>query len=709
MAMVEESQPIASQEMRMAVTAVPRLSGNWLKIGRAAWVILAALALLILITSLPGYARIFSGELAHIAAEDQNRVTAVFAILSGMASLASALLSMGLATVFFQRRFRETVAAALAFYLLFYAIVMSGPLEMWSINWLGNDTLALRLQGLLLAVPTIMLLAMFPNGRFVPPWSRWLLPLTIPWSFGLFLLPAADFAAASPALIAFLALGLIGLFAAGFAAQVIRYRRVASATERQQMKWVIFGFALWLGYILLSTLPYFFLTNLPAGTPAPWWGAVSVLGWFLALNIVPVSLTIAVARYRLWDIDILINRTLVYGVLTAVIIGFYALVVGGLSAFFQTQTNWFIALVATGLTAVLFQFLRDRWQRRVNHLLYGHRDEPLEVLARLGQRLEDALAPEQVLPTVVETIAQTLKLPYVGITVPPDHLIAAFGIPSANVRRFALIYQGAAIGSLLAAPRSAEERFTPAEERLLQNVARQAGTAVHTLQLTADLQHARQQIVSSREEERRRLRRDLHDGLGPSLAAALLKIGSARSLLPTRPDLTDRLLAEMETDMDTTLADVRRIVYDLRPPALDQWGLVGALRAYAETCESDTLTVRVDAPAALPPLSAAVEVAAYHIGREGLTNVVRHAQAQHCTLKLWVEEVENGRLHLTLHDDGAGIAPDARAGVGLAAMRERAAELGGSCRIEGQLGQGTTVTAVLPLHIEGKVYGNPTA
>jgi signal transduction histidine kinase len=491
------------------------------------------------------------------------------------------------------------------------------------------------------------------------------------------------------------------MYAVGFYTQYYRYRRVSTATERQQTKWVVYGLALWLAYMLLSSIPYYYLESLPPDAPVPWWGSLSVLGWFLSLSIVPICLTIAVTRYRLWDIDILINRTLVYGVLTAVTIGLYALVVGSLATLFQTQANWLVALVATGLVAVLFQPLRDRLQSRVNRLFYGHRDEPLEVLARLGQQLEDALPPEQLLPTLVETIAQTLKLPYAAITMAlhkgpeiAEQTAAAYGKPPAQAQTYPLVYQGATIGHLHVAPRAAEETFTPAEERLLRNIARQAGTAVHALQLTADLQQARQQIVTSREEERRRLRRDLHDGLGPSLAATLLKIGSARALLASQPETTDKLLAEMETDIETTLADVRRIVYDLRPPALDQFGLIGALRAYAETCASDTLTVCLDAPDPLPPLPAAVEVAAYHIGREGLTNVVRHARAHHCKLKLWLE---NGRLHLTLQDDGQGFAGGAQSGVGLAAMRERAVELGGSCTIVGERGKGVQVTAVLPL------------
>jgi signal transduction histidine kinase len=181
-------------------------------------------------------------------------------------------------------------------------------------------------------------------------------------------------------------------------------------------------------------------------------------------------------------------------------------------------------------------------------------------------------------------------------------------------------------------------------------------------------------------------------------------VGSARALLAEKPEQADKLLAEMETDIESTLADVRRIVYDLRPAALDQLGLAGALRAFAEAVERGelgeghpNLVVQVEMPEALPPLPAAVEVAAYHIGREALTNVVRHAGAQHCRLRLAVKDGEKGHLHLGIEDDGPGLSGSERAGVGLRSMRERAAELGGTCTIEAEPGRGTRVTAELPL------------
>jgi signal transduction histidine kinase len=709
--MIEQKvQPMTGEQIQAGTAAVPRLTGRWLRLAQVAWIVLALAALAILLTSLPGYAQSLQGQLGHISGGDQSLGVTLLAVLSGLASLASALLSLTLATVFFRRRFSEPAAAALSFYLVTYAVVMAGPLETWSTYWYGDVSLATALQAPLTVVPSVALFALFPDGRFVPRWTRWLLILTVPWSISLFFLPGFDPASTSelsPLGLALLGGWVVGLFAAGLYAQAYRYRHVSSTTQRQQTKWVVYGFALWLGYMLLSTFPYFYLNSLPPDAAQPWWASVSVLGWFLAQNIVPISLAIAVTRHQLWDIDLVINRTLVYGALTVCTIGIYALVVGGMGALFHAQGNLLIALIATGVVAVLFQPLRDRLQRGANRLLYGHRDEPFEVLARLGQRVEDTFSPELVLPAMVETIAQTLKLPYVAIAVQKgDRLQTAesYGKPTSEPVAFPLTYQGVTIGQLLVAQRAPGEAFTEAEARLLQNIAHQAGTAVYALQLTADLQKARQQIVTSREEERRRLRRDLHDGLGPSLAAQMLKVGSARTLLAQRPERADELLAEIETDIEGTLAEVRRIVYELRPPALDQLGLGGALRAYAVACESGEvegsqagLAVEVEMPETLPPLPAAVEVAAYHIAREALTNVVRHAQARRCKLELRVEEEGSGHLHLRVADDGQGFAESTRTGVGLASMRERAAELGGTCTIKAQQGTGTEVTAVLPL------------
>ena len=250
---------------------------------------------------------------------------------------------------------------------------------------------------------------------------------------------------------------------------------------------------------------------------------------------------------------------------------------------------------------------------------------------------------------------------------------------------------------MILAPRAPGEAFTPSDRRLLEDLARQAGVAVHAARLTADLRRSRERLVTAREEERRRLRRDLHDGLGPRLAAQTLKVGAARSLYPGDPTAADELLTELEADMDATLNEVRRLVHNLRPPALDQLGLIGALRDVAERYEpgpaTGGLSISIRAPEELPSLPAAVEVAAYRIVQEALTNVVRHAHAGSCEIRLSVGD----ELELEITDDGVGLPADHRSGVGLSSMAERAVELGGTCIVEPSSLGGTRVLARLPL------------
>ncbi len=211
--------------------------------------------------------------------------------------------------------------------------------------------------------------------------------------------------------------------------------------------------------------------------------------------------------------------------------------------------------------------------------------------------------------------------------------------------------------------------------------------------LTIDLQRSREHLVTTREEERRRLRRDLHDGLGPQLATLTLKLETARNRLAHEP-LADPLLADLTTRTQAAVADIRRLVYALRPPALDELGLLAALNEQVLQY-SDQIPIRLDAPAGLPPLSAAVEVAIYRITQEALTNTVRHAQAHRCDLRLTLEEPA-GLLSLSIEDDGCGLPPSRGVGVGLTSMRERAEEPGGVWRIEQIPTGGMRVLAQLP-------------
>jgi len=244
--------------------------------------------------------------------------------------------------------------------------------------------------------------------------------------------------------------------------------------------------------------------------------------------------------------------------------------------------------------------------------------------------------------------------------------------------------------------RAPGEAFSAADRHVLNTIAYQAGAAVHAVHLTTALQRSRQHLVTAREEERRRLRRDLHDGLGPALATLALQAEAARDLLPAEADQSAAYLADLIAQAHSALADIRRLVYALRPPSLDALGLLGALKEQATHYTRQGFSILVDAPELLPPLPAAVEVAAYRILQEALTNVVRHAQACTCTVSVRV----NDTLNLEVIDDGRGLPAPCHAGVGLHSMHERAAELGGTYDITSTPGQGTCLRVSLPRHIE---------
>nr|WP_246304771.1 sensor histidine kinase [Nocardioides thalensis] len=225
-------------------------------------------------------------------------------------------------------------------------------------------------------------------------------------------------------------------------------------------------------------------------------------------------------------------------------------------------------------------------------------------------------------------------------------------------------------------------------------MVRQAAAAARAAQLSDQLQASRERIVTAVEDERRRLRNELHDGLGPTLAAIASRIDTARITAQRAPTEADHALAAARGDISGLLAEVRRLVHGLRPPALDDVGLAGALRQQADRIRTPALSVTVDVAADLGPLPAAAEVAAFRIASEALTNAVRHSGAGHAHVRIDVRDQE---LVVEVADDGVGIGPDSLAGVGLSSMRERARELGGRCTVESSAAGGTRVTAHLPI------------
>ena len=501
------------------------------------------------------------------------------------------------------------------------------------------------------------------------------------------------------------------------AASVSARLRRARGVQRQQIKWfayatVMLAVSANLTYVVSETINIQWLR---------WVGFVPAM---VALAGLPVAMGIAILRYRLYNIDLIINRTMVYGALSASVVSLYVLIVWALgialAALFQARGGLAVSLVATGVVAVLFAPLRERLQRGVNRLMYGDRDEPYAVLSRLGRRLEATIAPEATLSTIVETVAQALKLPYVSIELEQDgrfQRMAERGSRTGELVILPLVYQRETVGRLILTPWGSGETFSPADRRLLEDVARQAEVAVHAVRLTAELQHSRERLVAAREEERRRLRRDLHDGLGPTLGGLTLGLDAARGALTRDPSTAAALLWELKVQTQEAVSDVRRLVYGLRPPALDDLGLIAAVRQQAakhglltndllsgargRAGSKNGLVFQVEAPDDLPPLPAAVEVACYRIVQEAMTNVARHAGARSCRVGISTDGAESA-LELEVIDDGVGIPEERRAGVGMSSMRERAEELGGTLSIESVPAGGTRVVARLPLPAKEK-------
>lgn len=539
---------------------------------------------------------------------------------------------------------------------------------------------------------------LFPDGRFVPRWTRFLAAGLIIYSV------IRNFIPPSPLFDLVDTIAWLGSLGILFGTQIYRYLRVSTRIQRQQTKWFVSAGIVTMLVGVISDLPLPFFSH--GSLPGLLFAAVTTLSFLF----IPICVGLAIARYRLWDIDIVIRRTLVYAALTACVIGIYVLIVGYFGAVFRTSGNLAISLIATGVVAVLFQPLRDFLQHSINRLLYGQRDEPYVILTGLGQRLKSTLDPDATLSTIVETVREALKLSYAAIEVKAGATfsLAASNGTSANkhMLQLPLIYQETSMGTLLVAPRERDDMFTPTDLHLLQDLANQIGSAVHNVcltddlrMLTQDLQHARERLVTTREEERRRLRRDLHDGLGPQLSAIMLKVGLISTLYQHEPEETATLLGQLEEEIEAVISDIRRLVYNLRPPALDELGLIGTIREYTSRLVSQqhehqvAFQITVEPGEPLPQLPAAVEVAAYRIVQEAMTNVLRHARAQSCQIRFLVSDV----LQLEICDDGNVQNESYRAGVGLTSMRERAEELGGVFSIEKGIRGGTLVVARLPL------------
>jgi len=694
-----------------------RLHGAWLWVARAVWVAIALLAVVTYAAAAPVAFNLLrtpcdvepcapiqpTSEELRAFQEKWGLSPEFGAWYHTLLEAANQLVNLSVALLIFWRRSDEWTALITSFMLVtIFAVFSPSPMLLANAQSLWHGPLVLL--RVIALTSTVSLFYLFPDGRFVPRWTRWL-AIAVLVIIGTQAAVGAPFQSGFPVFIIALA--------SGAGVQIYRYRRVSDRLQRQQTKWVVLGIA---GMVvpMFLFLVFAFLNPLlnPLRNPAQisaqgsaLFSAMITVCVVLPLTFFPVTLAISILRYRLWDVDIVLNRTLVYGVLTASVVAIYVAMVTGLGALFQSQGNLLISLLATGFVAVLFQPMRERVQRAINHFMYGERDEPYDVLTRLGQRLEAAIEPTSALPLTVETVAQALKLPYVAVRLNHNGAVqvaAVYGISQNVLTRLSLIYAGEPIGELVVASRAPNESLTPADQQLLSDLARQIGVAAHATLLAADLEQARLRIVAAREEARRRLGSDLHDGVGHQLAGLARQVETAIHLLDHEPETARESFTEITQQLNAAIAQVRGLAHQLHPPELELLGFIGVLREHAQTHPS--LMIHLDAPDSLPPLPTAVETAAYYISLEALTNIEKHAGARSCSIRVALIHGEAAfdlsMLELDIIDDGHGLPPALTSGLGLLSMRARAAEVGGVCRVESNPHRGTKVRVRLPCSVQ---------
>jgi signal transduction histidine kinase len=475
---------------------------------------------------------------------------------------------------------------------------------------------------------------------------------------------------------------------------VVSYRTSHDPDVRRRLRWImatlVVGFSAYLG---LGQLPDAFGSG----------PLVSYRWLMLALMPVPLSVAAAILRYRLFDIEMILTRSLLAGALTTMVAVAYTLVIVVLPRVDSRPSTFAALLLGSAVAGVAFA-ARRTLSVRITRLVYGERNDPYAVISRLSE-VNTAAETDSVLPDVVSTLASALRLPYVRLDlVTPEGTLeasASFGTPTGASTVLPIEDEQGPLGRLELDVGLGREPFGPADRRLLDDLARQLTGAVRTVFLARALQRSRERLVLAREEERRRLRRDLHDGVGPTLAAQSMQLEVAARLVASNPDAAERLLEQLSSSAQSVIADVRQIVEDLRPAALDQLGLVSAIREFTRRFDgvradaAEPFWVDVRAEGDLGELPAAVEVAAFRIAIEAVNNAVRYSGGRTCTVCLR----RTDSLELTVTDDGLGLQDRVHGtGVGLTSMRERAAELGGACTIGGRAdGPGTVVQVRLPV------------
>jgi signal transduction histidine kinase len=491
-------------------------------------------------------------------------------------------------------------------------------------------------------------------------------------------------------------------------ALIVRFRR-SRGVERQQLKWFAFAAAFVFSSAVVSEAVYAFAPSLELLT-----GIISGVA-FLTL---PLAVGVAVLKYHLYDLDVVVRKTLVYAALAVFAMLVYLTVVVGAGAWFG-RDNSLLTMIAAVVVAVTFQPVRTRLTHVANRLVYGRRATPYEVLAEFSERVGGAYADEDVLPRMARVLGEGVSAERADVWLKVDESLrdvaawpdgaepmGAVTMPNGQLppiegaeRVYPVEHGGELLGAL-AVRKPASDPVTPADEKLVADLAAQAGLVLRNVRLTEelrarldDLRAAQKRLVTAQDQERRRLERNIHDGAQQQLVALAVKARLARTLTERDPTKASEMLTQIEAETQTALEDLRDLARGIYPPLLADKGLVVALEAQARKSPLPvTVTVAGDGLARYPQ---EVEAAIYFSCLEALQNVAKYAAASHAVVRL---READGHLAVEIEDDGRGFDPASTGyGSGLQGIADRLAALGGTLTVRSGPGRGTTLLCRLPV------------
>jgi signal transduction histidine kinase len=503
-------------------------------------------------------------------------------------------------------------------------------------------------------------------------------------------------------------LTLLGSAFLSVVALILRFRR-AHGEERQQLRWLAYVAATAAAMFIGSAATEFASQEFLHSTFIDeFFFTTFVLS--LALGI-PVACTIAILKYRLYDLDIVIKKTVVFAVLAAFVTLVFVAVVVGIGTLVTGAGNSVVTFVATAIVAIAFQPLRTRARRFADRVVYGKRATPYEVLSEFSDRVATSYSTEEVLPRMAQILGEGLGARKSGVwlrvgsdvrllaTWPsvdggvaetePISAVEGGALPGSD-RTFPVRHQGELLGALTVAMPPAEP-ITPSKEKLAGDLASQAGLVLRNVRLIEEVRASRQRLVAAQDEERRRIERNLHDGAQQQLVALAVKLGLARTVNQRDHERANQMLEVLQSDAQGALENLRDLARGIYPPLLADQGLAAAVSAQARKAP---LPVEVESDG-LGRYAQEAEAAVYFCCLEAMQNVAKYADATSVRVKL---TVENGELTFEVSDDGRGFDPERTpTGAGLQNMADRLAALGGSLELRSQPGKGTTVSGRLPV------------